>query len=141
MPKKIFLSIIALVLLTPVFFQLSTYSVSAEEAHATTPVTFFNLVGKVTYKQLGIFKKNADRIAPAEDVKIIVEGFFDDTKKYEVKTDSEGNYALDVPAGLYTVEIDDNSSEKTDFFTPPFRVEKVREDKTRQVNFQGLVFP
>ena len=139
MPKRFLLIIISAVLLTPLFFQLSAYSVSAEDS--TPPTTFANLVGKITYKQLGKLFGNAERVTPAPNVKVEVEGFFDRSKKFETMTDASGNYALEVPAGLYTVEVDEDSAEKTDFFTPPFRVERVREERERTANFQGLVFP
>lgn len=139
MPKRFLLSFIAVVLVTPLFFQLSAYGVGAEES--TPPTTFANLVGKVTYKQLSRLFGNAQRITPAPGVDVRVQGFFDKSKKFETTTDINGNYTLDVPAGLYTVEVDEDSSEKTDFFTPPFRVERVRDESTRSANFQGLLFP
>lgn len=138
MSKKIVLSIIAVLLITPLFFQLSSYSVNAEDLNP--PSSFANLVGRVTYKQLGKLFGNAQRITPASDVEVIVKGFFDTSKKFETTTDANGNYSVQVPAGMYSVEVNDKSSDKTDFFVPPFKFEKVKEDKTQHADFQGLVF-
>jgi hypothetical protein len=138
MPKKLTLTLIAVVLLTPLFFQLSAYSAGA--ADVNPPSSFANLIGKVTYKQLGRFMGNAQRVTPAPNVDIEVVGFFDKSKKFETTTDANGNYSVQVPAGMYKVEVDDDSSSKTDFFTPPFRFERVREDRAQTANFKGLVF-
>jgi hypothetical protein len=139
MPKRLFLTLTAVFLITPVFFQLSSYSASA--ADVNPPSSFANLIGKVTYKQLGRLIGNAQRVTPAADVDIEVVGFFDKSKKFEATTDANGNYSVQVPAGMYKVEVDDDSSTETDFFTPPFRFERVREDRSQTANFQGLVFP
>jgi hypothetical protein len=138
MPKRLALIALAVTLVTVFLFQLSTYSVSAVDKNG--PTTFANLVGKITYKQLGRLLGNTQRIMPAEDVEVTVQGFFDRSKKFTVTTDASGNYSLDVPAGLYSVEVDDDASDKTDFFTPPFTVKRVQEAHATQANFQGLVF-
>lgn len=138
MPKQFTLSVFAVALVTVLFFQSSAYGVDAVKV--TPPTTFANLVGKITYKQLGKLLGNTQRVTPAAGVAVQVQGFFDKSKTFTTTTDAEGNYELDVPTGMYSVEVLDASSDKTDFFVPPFTVRRVQEDKASQANFQGLVF-
>jgi hypothetical protein len=140
------LSVALIVVFTVVVsLQISSSRVAAQvlpvTSPVTTPVTFANLVGKVTLRQLGRLFGNAQRIVPADDVVVKVRGFFNKNQTFQATTDDNGNYAVQVPAGLYTVEVDEKTIDGNAFFVPPFRVENVRQNRTQTANFQGLLFP
>lgn len=132
--------IIGSFLIIPLFFQASSQHVSANhESTMTSPITFFNVVGKVTYKQLGRFFSSAQRSVGADDIVVTATGFFDKTKKYTTTTDPNGVYSFNIPVGLYTIKVTD-PSKKTSFFVPPLNVENLNTHKAAKVNFQGLIF-
>jgi len=95
------------------------------------------ITGKVTYRTIGFMWSNGPRTKPAAGVDITVEQFFGGATVASDTTDANGMYSVDVPPGLYVVGVIDNTPA---FFVPPFQVERVREDKTRKANFQGLRF-
>jgi hypothetical protein len=140
MLKKLSIILLAVILLTPIFFQFSAVSVSANHNNAmTSPVTFFNIVGRVTYKQLGRLFSNTQRVVGADDVVVTATGFFDKSKKFTTTTDPNGVYSFNIPDGLYTVRISDPSG-KASFTVPPFRVERVNTHRAQKTDFQGLLF-
>lgn len=141
MPKKFLLSLVLVVVLSlPIFSQVSR--VSAQEAPITSsitnPITFFNLTGTITYKRLGFFFRNVtNRILPADNVKVTVTGFFDKSQRFQTTTDANGNYSINLPTGLYTIK---TNGGRTNFFSPPLRVMRVKTNATSTANFQGFLF-
>lgn len=135
--RKITSVFIAILLLLPVALQVEHLNAGvASAAPITAPVSFFNLVGHVTYKKLGAFI-SGPRVSDAANVIIKVVNFFDDNQKYDATTDMSGNYMLNVPAGLWKIEAQDNADT---FFVPPFTVKKLTTNKVKHANFQGLKF-
>jgi hypothetical protein len=123
--------------LEPVTSSTPTLTPTTSPSLTPTPVTFANLVGKVTYKQLGRLLGNAQRIIPAQNVVVKVRGFFNKNLKFQTTTDANGNYSLNVPEGKYEVRI---SGGTTGFWIPPFRFVSVK-NNAKTANFQGLLFP
>ncbi len=134
MKKKLLIILLVSLFSVPLFVQ--TTQVYAD-VPVTSPITAFILTGKVTYKQLGRVMKNVSRFTPAKNVLIKVINFFDHTKHYQTTTDAQGNYGLNIPNGLYTVEASDSMHT---FFTPPFKVVKIN-NNAKVANFEGLIFP
>lgn len=141
MPKKLLSIIAGLVLLTPVFLQVSSVSVRANHDEAmTSPVTFFNIVGRITYRQLGGFFSAAQRTVGADDIVVTATNFFNRNQKFTTTTDPNGVYSFNIPEGLYQIRVDD-PSDKANFFVPPLDVERVGTHRADKANFQGLIFP
>ena len=141
MSKKILSIAIAVLLFTPLFSQLFMLQVNANHNSAmTSPNTFFNVIGKVTYRQLGRLFNNAQRTTGVDDVVVTATGFFDRSKKYTTTTDPDGVYSFNIPAGMYRITVDD-PADKANFFTPPFRFERINTHRAQNASFQGLIFP
>lgn len=147
MPKKFahFLAV-ALLLLT-VIFQATSLKAFAQTppvtgpitAPVTPPITSFNLTGKVIYKQLGRLLAGMQRVFPAEGVVVKIRTFFGNSFVTETSTDENGMYGVNLPPGTYRVIVSDNNSDS--FFVPPFRFVTIKAGKTKEADFQGLLFP
>ncbi len=94
-------------------------------------------MGNVTYKQLGRLLSGVSRFTPAANVLVTITNFFDGSKHYQTTTDGSGNYGVNVPDGLYSIQVSDNNNT---FFVPPFKVVKVK-GSTKNADFEGLLFP
>jgi len=161
MPKKILFVFLFALLSLPIFAQLNrvaaenvpltspitgpvtgptlTPSVSPTNTPTppiTSPVSYFSLIGHITYNRIGFFMRTLPRLFPAENVKVVVRSFFGNFSQ-KTTTDSQGNYKMTVPPGLYQVSVEDSNHT---FFVPPFRFEYVKANKTTVANFQGLLF-
>ena len=141
MPKKFLTLAIFFLLLVSVYVESTSFSGRAFAAPltnpATSPVTFFNLSGKVVYRQLGRLLNNAKRVVPAEGVVVKIFSFFGGNQVGTATTDSTGMYQLELPTGMYRVEASDT---KGTFFTPPLRVINVKKGQSKTGDFQGLLF-
>lgn len=136
--RLLIISLLALFIL-PFAAQLA--SVSAQMAPATSPITAplsaFNISGKVTYKRLGRLAQNMQRFMPAPNVLVTIVNFFDRSKSYQTSTDAQGEYKMQVPTGLYQVQVEDGGT----FFVPPLRVVRINNENTkRTADFEGLLF-
>lgn len=135
MLKKIVLSLLSVAFTLLLFLQVQT--TQAVAAPITSPITVFNLVGHVTFKNLGMFAKPMNRILLAETVFIKVTNFFNPSQTFNTTTDANGDYKIKLPDGFYEVEASDSTHT---FFVPPLRVVNIR-NATKHANFQGLIFP
>ena len=138
--KKLTALFLMVFLSLPILFQLPEVKAQTSPITGpiTTPISFFNLTGDVTYKKLGRLFSGIQRVVPGEDVLVKVSNFFNPGQSFETMTDDEGNYKFNLPAGLYKVEVEDGDHT---FFVPPLKVVKVQEEKAKKANFQGLIFP
>lgn len=103
----------------------------------TSPISFFAITGKVTYKNLKLFISALNRITPGANVTITATNFFDPSQVFSTTTDINGNYILPVPNALYKVTASDNANT---FFSPPLHVVKIK-NQNKNASFQGLIFP
>lgn len=141
MPKRLIIALLLVLFAFPIGLQVTRVEANHTKpitSPITNPVTFFSLSGKVTYKKLGGFFRNINRILPADDAVVTIQGFFDRSKKYTVKTDANGMYQVNVPVGMYRVEVDNDENA---FFTPPLKVLNIKANTNKKANFQGLLWP
>jgi hypothetical protein len=104
----------------------------------TSPITCFQISGKVTYKFFKVFFHEAKRFSPASGVTVSAENFFTHDI-YQATTDSNGNYSISVEEpGLYSVK---SSGGKTSMYISPIRMVRANKGGTdNHVDFQGFVF-
>lgn len=141
MPKKLLSLIIGLALFIPVFVQLTSVRVEANhDPSMTSPITFFNLIGRVTYRHLGRLTAGMQRVMGADDIVVTLTAFFNPSVHYTTTTDPNGVYSFNVPAGLYKVMISDPSN-TADMLVPPLRVENLNTHQAKHADFQGLLLP
>lgn len=141
--RQKFITALSLSILFSVVFGLQIASTAKAETKngnpLTSPVTFFQISGNVTYKFFKMFGHDMRRFNPAAGVTVsAVNLMTHDT--YQTTTDTHGNYSLSVEEkGLYVVN---PSGGKASTYFPPTRfVSANKKGGMRDdVDFQGLVF-
>lgn len=140
--KLIVVIIILSFMVTGIFSQLSLVSAHHNDPPVTGPLTppltsfAHSISGKVVLRFLGWLHHLHPNSEPAEDVTIKARKFFS-SDIFTTQTDSNGEYELFVPNGLYHVSADD---ENDTFFVPTIRAVHLKKHDKDNVNFTGLVF-
>jgi hypothetical protein len=116
----------------------ATASANTNKNHPlTSPITFFQITGKVTYKFFKFFS-GSNSISNAPGVKVEAENIFDH-HKFQTNTDGNGNYVLPInETGVYLVK---PSGGNTNIYVPPLRAVKVNDmsSSANNIDFQGLI--
>ena len=111
-------------LVIPVFLQAS---VSSAATPVTSPVTYFGLSGKVTFK---FFNKLQTVVTPAANVTISIKG---QGSAVTLKTDAKGEFMEKVVPGTYTVKVINTKY----VFSPSSQVVTVSTQSAQNINFQA----
>lgn len=139
--RQKFITALSLVILFAVIFsaQLShtSYAATKNGNPVTSPVTFFQISGKVTYKFFKFFRGNTNQ--NASNVTVEVKNVFTNDV-YETTTDGNGNYSLNVEEkGVFLVGPTEGN---TDVWVPALKPVHVNNPGSRSgVNFQGFILP
>lgn len=125
------LLIVVIVLLS--VFAISSQSKALAVANPlTSPITFFSLMGKVTYKNFF----HAQSVTPGKGVKITAQSFGSFTNT-NVTTNPDGTYGMMLAPGSYFIQASDANHT---FFNPTLRYIKVTANSSTTQDFQGLLF-
>ncbi|MBI3486518.1 hypothetical protein HY025_06325 [Candidatus Daviesbacteria bacterium] len=125
--KLIFASILVSLFIGLMVSQVKVVNAESSNSPLTTPISYFEISGKVTYR-LG----NIVRPAVGAFIKVI-----GNTGIFIIPVNSDGSYSTYLTAGEYKVQAQDHRSQTT--FYPTTRIVDLREASASGVNFQGLV--
>lgn len=126
--KLIFASILVSLFIGLMASQVKVVNAESSSSPLTTPISYFEISGKVTYRLGNIVKP-----AVGAFVKIITQnGSF-----FITPVNSDGSYSSLMVAGEYKLKAVDQRSRTT--FYPDSRIVDLREASASGVNFQGLV--
>ena len=124
--------IVLAIVLVSVFAVTAQSKALAVTNPITSPITFFSLMGKVTYRN--VFRTHT--VTPAAGVKITAEKLGTSTKAMGT-TNPDGTYGMSLTPGTYLIEASDT---KRTFFTPAIQIVRISAGKSATRNFQGLTF-
>jgi hypothetical protein len=140
MRRKLITALCLSLLFTAVFGLQIASTANAETKNKiplTSPLTYFQISGKVTYKFFQIFIHGTQRIVPAAGVTIEAENIITHDI-YQTTTDSNGNYSLSIEEkGFFTVK---PSGGNTNTYIPPLQFVSINKKGTQDnVDFQGYI--